>query len=124
MRNLLKVIIVAALLSVSLSSFAFADDPNDAILVYKYTQNYWYAYGSASSWSTGNSSMSGYIVFDVTYDANGYVSDINDVTQFNLYRSGGSRYYTETTPTFDALIRVSETSTSSRFGTWSFVQSP
>ena len=127
MRNLLKVIIIAALLTVSLSSFAFADDPNDAndaILVYNYNQNYWYANGSSSSWSTGNSSMSGYMIFDVIYDANGAVSDINDVTQFNLYRSGSSKYYYETTPNLD-IIRVPETgtSTSSRHGTWTFVQS-
>lgn len=125
MKNLLKVLIVATLLSVSLSSFAFAFDSsgNDSILVYNITQNYWYASGSGSYWSTSNSSMRGYMVFDIIYDANGYASDINDVTQFNVYKSGGSKYYYETTPTFDYFGRVSDPNSASGTATWTFVQS-
>ena len=119
MKNLSKIAIVLILLSIS--SSLLAQPANNNILVYSRTNNYWYAYGSDSSWSFGNSSSRGYLIFDVSYDPNGALSGINNVAQFDYGKSGGSKWYSESTPSFDGITRVTNSNTSST--DWVLVQS-
>lgn len=119
MKSLSKIVIVLVLLSINHS--VLAQPANNNILVYNKIKNYWYASGAGSSWSVGNSSSRGYLIFDVSYDPNGAVSGINDVSQFDYGRSGGSKWYSESTPSFDGITRVTNPATSSI--DWVLVQS-
>ncbi len=119
MKNLSKIVIVLVLLSINHS--LLAQPANNNILVYNKTNKYWYASGSGSTWSFGNSSSRGYLIFDVSYDPNGAVSGINDVAQFDYGRSGSSRWYSESTPSFDGITRVTNSAPSSI--NWVLVQS-
>ncbi len=112
MRKLLITIIFLIVLAVCLP--AQAQGPN-SILVYNLSVKSWSASGSGTSWSSSSSRNKGHVLLDVSHDPNGLINGVNSALKIATYRSGGSKYYSETSKDFDVANVIDPNSNTSAF---------
>lgn len=95
-----KLVTVAVFLGIMIFCIP-AHAQSSTVLVYNTSARYWYAGGSGTSWSTYNGRSRGLVVLDVSMDPNGAIDGINSGTKISTSRSGGSKYYSESSIDFD-----------------------